>query len=526
MIGRLVLSDRNIYKINSGTKQITARKCNILSQHIPDILIKTSKEFNSHDEYIKFNPDTNIILEGLGQIGIDTADKDIYYHLFTYNWLSMNKYSKLWDDYLDKKFDLAYKVNIERTLYKTQVITIDPKDSIDLDDGFSFISDEMFWNLDIHIADPVSLFDFDNPKFKPIYDELIIRLQTCYISQSTKPNNHTHLLPPKIVELVSLLEINSDSSSSSSSSSKRALSFCFKIAKQTNQIINFELKPTNLIKIKNYTYEDYDIFINSISNTELKTELIDMINTLIEIIGLNKQMYPNLLQFDNISHKMIEIFMILTNWYGGNYLLNTIKSNPILRVQNSYILGEDFNMEMVPIYARPFLSVSANYINPKNPINTNDNLEQTTFIHSSLGISNYTHLSSPMRRFIDIINHLTFYNLNLNLNLNLETINIQIKNQKKIDNAWKLICFIKSNPQSNRFKACLFDWVSVKTTNKIIGTLVLYQQENNFISMVNVELPQIESTTNLTKYIEWNVELYYNSNNFKCKKFPFSIKII
>jgi hypothetical protein len=44
--------------------------------------------------------------------------------------------------------------------------------------------------------------------------------------------------------------------------------------------------------------------------------------------------------------------------------------------------------------------------------------------------------------------------------------------------------------------------------------------------MVNVELPQIESTQNLEKYLEWNIELYYNSNNFKSTKFPFSIKIV
>ena len=65
--------------------------------------------------------------------------------------------------------------------------------------------------------------------------------------------------------------------------------------------------------------------------------------------------------------------------------------------------------------------------------------------------------------------------------------------------------------------------------------------------MVNVEIPQIDISSdpinlqspqnlpnlpnltniqNLTKYMQWDIELYYNSNNFKSSKFPFSIKII
>jgi exoribonuclease R len=217
--------------------------------------------------------------------------------------------------------------------------------------------------------------------------------------------------------------------------------------------------------------------------------------------------------------------MILTNWYGGNYLLKTIKTNPIFRIQNSRDLLNDsinnFDISLVPEYARPFLSVSANYTE-SNFIDKNDN----EFIHYSLGISNYAHLSSPMRRFIDMINHLKFYHINLDLDFNLNSINTQIKIKKKITNAWVLVKFIKSNPESNKFRACLFDWNQTNDSNKITGLFVLYQQEYKFISMVNVEIPQIDITINLTKYVQWDIELYYNSNNFKSSKFPFSIKII
>ena len=522
MIGRLVLSDRNIFKIKSNDKQVSARKCNILSESKPDILVKTAKEFNSKDEYIKFNPLTNTLIEGLGQVGLINNDLDIYYHLFTNGWTSKSKYSKLWTDYLETEtYDLAISNNTKRVNYPNKVITIDPDGSVDLDDGFSFTFNDDFWYLDIHIADPVSWFNFSNKKFNQIFKELIMRLQSCYITQS---NNHepTHLLPTNIVNLVSLLEIKSYSIIKS----RRAITFQFKISKQTKKIIDFNIAFTNLTDIKNYTYSQYDEFINSVFNYELKIELVKLINVLRDIMGLSEQTYPNVVDSINISHVMIEIFMILINWKGGDYLINNLeKPNTIIRTQDKKDLGEDFDIQKVPEYARPYLSSSANYI--KYSISK-------TQKHYSLGISNYSHLSSPMRRFIDMLNHLGFYGIDLenikylDLDLDMDKINSQIRKQKKISNGWNLVKFIKSYPELNKFKACLFDWnTSTGTsTNKINGLLVLKNNEQEFISMVNVELPQIESTTDLRKYMEWDIELYYNSSNFKSSKFPFSIKII
>lgn len=538
MIGRLILSDRNIYKISfqENSKQVSARKCNILSHLNPETLVKTSKEFNTKDEYIKFDPSTNTIIEGLGHVGSKSADLNIYYHLFTLNWKSNSKYSKLWDEYMNENvnFDLANIVGIKRQQYTNQVITIDPEKSIDLDDGFSIMNDNLYYYLDIHIADPVSWFNFENEKFKIIFSEIKKRLQTCYISLTSKPDNPTHLLSSNIINQISLLKVNNDSKIKS----RRAISFCFKICKQTKLITEFEIKPTNLLKIENYTYDGYDEYINSNQNIKKKIELINLVNILIDIIELREQTYSKLKLTDNISHKMIEIFMILTNWYSGNYFLKTIKINPILRIQNKkdiseiYDNNESFDINIVPEYARQFLSTSANYIQTNYEIQENPE----EYIHYSLGIRNYAHISSPMRRFIDIMNHLKFYystkNLLSNLFLELkfdfdfDEINSKIKIQKKISNAWKLIKFIKSNSKCNIFRACLFDWIKDEKNNKIFGLIVLHHQNNNFNAIVNVEIPQIESTLNLSKYIEWDVELYYNSNKFKSTKFPFSIKII
>ena len=550
MIGRLVLSDRNIFKIKSGTKQVSARKCYVLSEPIDNVLIKTSKEFNPKDEYIKFDPETNTIIQSYGSVGNLKSDLEIYFHMYTLNWMSESKYSKLWDLYLYNKqgeltdFDLVKNIRpdnlgINRVLYSNQVITIDPINSIDLDDGFSFNSDSLHYWLDIHIADPVSWFDLTNPVCKEIFKEIYTRQQSCYISQlnvdshGNPINKPTHLLPPKVVQIISLLELN-NFGNQNQTKSRRAISFCFKISKQTKSLEHFELKFTNLTNIKNYSYETYDQEINNQNNIGIKSELVGLSNIIINIIGLGatRGFEPISINMD-ISHKMIEIFMILTNWYGGNYLINNIGWNKtILRTQMASEFDDLFDITKVPEWARVILSKSANYKFADFETNAGgENLNA----HYSLGITNYSHVSSPMRRFVDMLNHLGLYCIEPSAFLqddfnpwNLEYINKTVKNQKKISNGYDLLYLIKKT-NSIKFKACLFDYLELPNGRGIKSTLVLSKDFSpNFIRVINVELPETELTCldKISKYMEFDIELYYNPNNFKSSKFPFSIKIV
>lgn len=510
MIGRLVLSDRNFYKIQSNNKYISARKCLILSESHDDILVKTSKEFNIRDEYVKVNPITNTLLEKIGELGNIESDINIYYHMYTLGWMSKNKYLKLWDN-IDLSFDLAQRD--ENNLYSNLVITVDPEGSIDLDDGFSFVSDEHYYNFDIHIADPVSLFNPSNSSLNLIIKELSYRLESCYIQ------THTHLLPEKIVKYISLLE--------NANYYPRALSFCFKINKKTFEI-DFELKFTKLTNIKNYSYENYDNYLNCPTNKKIKKDLVELSNILVSIMGVNLCPINN---DSNISKKMIEVFMVFINWYGGNYIVsnnkftnevNGVNMNnilkPIVRVQSSKEFDENFNLSILSDWVKPILSSSANYSFVSD--------DTDIFNHYTLGINNYAHISSPMRRFIDILNHMNLYQIYFQTTFNLEEINLEeinkkISKYKKLSNSYELLKFITFN--TNIFKGCLLDWKNI--TNNIYGIIVLHNNEYNFTKVINVEIPQI-SNLELKKYMEFNVELYYNSNQFKSNKFPFSIKIL
>ena len=58
--------------------------------------------------------------------------------------------------------------------------------------------------------------------------------------------------------------------------------------------------------------------------------------------------------------------------------------------------------------------------------------------------------------------------------------------------------------------------------NKTNALLVI--SDGNFKKMINIELPMNIEKISIYDFI--NIEVYYNSNNFKSNKFPFSIKII
>jgi exoribonuclease R len=497
MIGRLALSSRNVYKIPKNGKMVSARKCYILSENTDDMLVQTNKDFNPQDIYVLINTSSNTVDEVLGTVGNPEDDLNIYHHLYTLSWLSNKKYLDLWKNYdFNPEFDLAKLNNINREIYTDQVITIDPLGSIDLDDGYSFKFDSEYYYLDIHIADPVSYFDFTKEPMIKIFDEFVNRINTCYIPDSKGSNHAIHLLPDFIVKYVSLLGLNEEINY------RRAVSFCFKINK-SNGDINFHLKHTNLNNVVNKTYEQFDMEINR--NSEQKNILVNLSNL---IIGKENLRLKELVFDSDISHQMIEVFMILVNLYAGKYL-QLIRSKMLTRIQDGSELPENF--EQIPDYCRNFLNHSANY-KISEPDENN--------LHFSLGISNYTHASSPMRRVIDMINHLQIYQLNSGIlqNLDIEKINSKMKIQKRISNTYDLICYLK---KSYRFKAFLMDLKVLE--DKSFGLLVV-SSGTEFKKMINVELPK--NITGLEKFKEIDVEIYYNAVKFKTSKFPVDIKII
>ena len=166
-VARLILSSRNTYKINSKN----AKKCYILSSKSEAILVQTSKEFSPHDNYVLVNTEQNKLINVIGIVGRLEDDLNIYNYLFTYKWAPNTKLNTLF-----RSYNYEQDICPNRIIYTDEVITIDPYGSRDLDDGFTlhYNKDANIFNLDIHIADPVSFFDFSNQNIYDIISEFIL----------------------------------------------------------------------------------------------------------------------------------------------------------------------------------------------------------------------------------------------------------------------------------------------------------------------------------------------------------------
>ena len=485
-IGRLILSSRNTYKINGKT----AKQCTILSDNIDNVLINTNKDFNVKDNYVLVDTFKNCLVDYYGIVGNLTDDLNIYHYLHTYFWKSNTKLYNFIKD-----FDINYDIIKDREEYIKPIITIDPHDSIDLDDGFSLEFNENIINLDIHIADPTSYFDLSKDNTWIFLKELATRISTCYIPLNNKIK---HLLPEININNTNLLEL-----STLIGKDKRAISFCFTIDTDT-QNVNLEIKKTILKNIINTTYEKYDEQLNN--DIIYKNKLVDLCKFMIS------KMNCNIVLEENISHKLIEVFMIWTNYYCGNYLYDN-KNKMFVRTQDKFI---DLN-EKIPDYAKTFLNLGAKY----------EFVEKKTekkYLHYSLGIENYCHVTSPMRRFIDMVNHLLLHNIDSNMDiynklinlLNVDEINSTIKKYKKISNGYELFKHLQI---MNIFKGCIFDKLN---NNKVL--IVLFDEINNFKKIIKIELPI--GFEKINKFDEVKIQVFYDAYKFKSKSLPFYIKIL
>ena len=267
---------------------------------------------------------------------------------------------------------------------------------------------------------------------------------------------------------------------------------------QTNQIA-FEIKHTILTNIINRTYESYDSDINK--SPEYKTQLVRLANFMIKHIGCNLDL---LSEQTDISHQLIEVFMIWTNFFAGNHLYKN-NNKMFVRVQDKKIIKPDQITENNK-YIKSFLSYGANYLY----VNTYN--KESNYSHASLGIQNYCHVTSPMRRLIDMLNHLIIHNIHQDIYaqiislINIDEINSKLRRYKKISNAYELINYLA---KSNKFIAYVF---ALYSGNKI-ALLVLYDPTNNFKKIIKTEIP-IQYQNQIETNMEFNVELYYNPYAF------------
>ena len=238
------------------------------------------------------------------------------------------------------------------------IISIDPENSIDFDDAIG-ISGNI---LSIYIANVPLILDCLN-----LWDIFSDRISTIYL-----PDRKYPMLPPLLSDnLCSLLE------------NEIRPTFCMDIEFNGGEITDIMLKNV-LIKVKkNYRYDDSMLAYNAVYKLILPV-----------IIELNKT-YKYL---DNIrdSHDVVAYLMILMNCEIAQFLekfetgiYRTLALNAQADSKTSNITEEVSN------FIRIWNSNSGQYCNYT---------EKTGHALIGMGVDSYVHITSPIRRLVDLLN--------------------------------------------------------------------------------------------------------------------------
>ena len=377
-VGMLHLSSKRVY--TTGKSGIIRKEFTSFFKCLSTILVKTKKTTSSPDicaivkvDYIENNIIYCNVLEYIGEIDDPSIDMFLLKSLSTCHW---NKK-------LDKSCNLLYDLDLtpERTnLTSIEIYSIDPIGCEDIDDALHCIETDYGYEVGIHIADVSSFITEDNDFDK----ELSKRIETIYFNYTGL--SQINMIPSNLsITHMSLKEGNL----------KRSFSIILKI-NQLFEVIDVEFKKSNIIVQQNLSYNECETMIGiNITLTNLYNLGINLKNNIIDA-------FPSYEIYD--THQMVAVYMIYANKYVAEHIVKYTKDTVILRTQNlihhnkdilseSYLITKDISSELLKKY------------NLSNYERAYYKIGSTESYHMGMNLEYYTHFTSPIRRYVDILVH-------------------------------------------------------------------------------------------------------------------------
>ena len=272
-------------------------------------------------------------------------------------------------------------------LYNLETYSIDDENTLDIDDALSIQLLSNVIEVGIHITDVANYV----PKWSLLDEEAKGRGETIYL-----PEKVIHMFPPELVrKKFSLIE----------GAPRVALSLLVQFDDDCN-IKSCRFSHSKIIVKKNLNYERAEEFLSSDSkglklikiSQELRKrrssagafilELPDLKIRVDESGGIQiKKNYMN-----TIPHIVVAEFMILMNWITGRFLRDRkipsiYRSQPESIDEDARMLDE--NDGLYPLKAVKFLRPSRIGTSPEP--------------HHLLGFDIYTQITSPIRRYLDLV---------------------------------------------------------------------------------------------------------------------------
>jgi len=354
------------------------------------------------------------------------------------------------------------------------IITIDPLNSQDFDDGFSIINlEDDFKMLTIYISNVTVWIDTLN-----LWNSFSRRISTIYLPDKKRP-----MLPNILSDNLCSLQEN-----------VQRIAFVMDIYIKDNKITKIDYKNAVIKVSHNYIYEHPKLLAD--------TKYNDLLH-IAQNISINYKHGNHVIN----SRELVSYFMILMNCFCAKDLL---KHN--IGIFRSTIIKNNFIIpETIPPDVSKFIQIWNNsagqYINGAE---IGDGLKTIHARHERLGVESYIHITSPIRRLVDLLNMIKIQETHNIINLSenatkfydkwlteIDYINVTTRAIRKVQCDTSLLDLCHNSPEvmEKEYDGYMFDKI-----NKNDG---LYQY--------NVFLPELKLSSKIT--------VMNNFDNFESSKF-------
>lgn len=365
------------------------------------------------------------------------------------------------------------------------VFSIDPNGSKDFDDAFSIEKQEYGYKVSVYIANVYIWMEELG-----LWDNLTERVSTIYLPDKKRP-----MLPIILSDSLCSLQENE---------LRIALSMDIYFDNKGVKMENMEINYKNVVikTRKNFVYEERKLLQNG---------------NYIEMMTLTKLLQPTV----NDSHDLVEYWMIRMNKEVGTSLKT--KESGIFRnaVYKNIIQSEEHNHldENVRRMVRAWNNTDCKYVLFDKDINLR---------HDMMDVSEYVHITSPIRRMVDLLNQIMLAsseNLVVTqsekvvnfLNkwvINIDGLNRDMKAIRKVQSDCQLLERCTNNPDllENIYDCILFS----KTINSDdTYSYMVYLTSENILTRIKTTIDYIDLSIHTCKLFMFSDEDNIK-NKIKC----------
>lgn len=353
----VLLTDGSIFGVLKNGKVIRMIST---EPQFPNFKASTSRKNKSYNEYCVIQKDKykdlehyGSIINYLGEIGNLNVEKEYLEYLFNLKYKKIKNINK--DSFIDM-FESS-RVNLEEKCY-----SIDPQGCYDIDDALHINKNGSNIEIGVHIADVSCLIPVGSQLDKLLMEQG----ESVYLNYK-----QIDTMPKEYVDELSLFEKQNKK--------------CFSVIITFNnyQIVNTEFKRTYITVDKNLSYKQA---------AKLKIKEVE------ELFNFGKKLYD---KEDYDIHKTVEVFMILANKLVAKKIKEIDIYKPILRKYSNEELLLDKSLDNK-------IKEKIGFFNSDKAFYSLENTHQT--------LGEYTHFTSPIRRYVDIITHRMLWNSINNIN--------------------------------------------------------------------------------------------------------------